>query len=860
VLFTRCSILISRASAFLRVLCGEKSGLRLASLALGLCCALTALAQDKAGPDGLIQTASLHAAIQDLTATFGPAYPKGKEFLERLALIGKGLSSERAEDLAKAKAGLGALRKEALLANPLLSASPLVFVVRPQYRPDHHNSETMFQTGEINTGSFAGPGWLNTLDLRTGKVTTLLSLPNGVARDPEVHWDGKKIVFSMRHKPEDDYHLYEINADGSGLKQLTFGSGLTDIDPFYLADDRIAFSSTREPKYCMCNRHIMCNLFVMNADASNIHQIGKSTLHEAHGSLLPDGRLLYDRWEYVDRNFGDAQGLWTCNPDGTSHLVYYGNNTPAPGAVIDARAIPGTELVMAVLGSCHDRPWGALGIIDVRSGVDGRAPVIRTWPPNAVELVRDPGTANGAWDAFTAVRTKYEDPYPLSDRYFLCSRMTGRGEQMALYLLDLFGNEVQLYADPNPGLGCFDPQPLCPRSRPPLIPERRDYENKDGYMYVYDVYQGTHMQGVKRGAVKFLRVIESPEKRYWTNPSWNGQGVECPGMNWHSFENKRILGVVPVEDDGSAYLAVPSDKFIYFQLLDENGMMVQSMRSGTMMQSGEHSGCVGCHSQRRAAPPPKAAPPKAMQREPSRLTGWYGPPREFSFLAEVQPVFDRNCVKCHDFPTSATLPPADGGRRLVLAADKNAAFSISYTQLWTKHQLKVVGGGPAETQPAYSWGSHASKLVEVVRKGHYEVKLNKEDFARLVTWVDINAPYYPSYATNFPDNPYGRSPLTNAQTARLKVLGISDLAVSFDRPELSPGLDKFKDRNDPLYKEALALIQAGKETLVQSPRPDMPGFVPCALDQKRDEKYRRRLEAELTNRTAIREGKRAYDQ
>ena len=136
----------------------------------------------------------------------------------------------------------------------------------------------MFQTGECNTGSFRGPGALKTIDLKTGATKLLVDAPQGIVRDPEVRWDGKKIVFSMRRDIGDDYHLYEINPDGSALKQLTFGGGITDIDPFYLADGRIAFSSTREPKYCMCNIHIMCNLFVMEADGANIHQISKNTL------------------------------------------------------------------------------------------------------------------------------------------------------------------------------------------------------------------------------------------------------------------------------------------------------------------------------------------------------------------------------------------------------------------------------------------------------------------------------------------------------------------------------------------------------------------------------------------------------
>ena len=159
-----------------------------------------------------------------------------------------------------------------------------------------------------------------------------------------------------------------------------------------------------------------------------------------------------------------------------------------------------------------------------------------------------------------------------------------------------------------------------PRIRPPVIPTRRDFRGEDGYFYVQDVYRGTHMEGVKAGAVKYLRVIESPEKRFWTGPAWYGQGTEAPGMNWNDFSNKRILGTVPVESDGSAYVAVPSEKFVYFQLLDENQRMIQSMRSGVIVQSGEHAGCVGCHENRRAAAPPPVATPLALRRCPP--AGW----------------------------------------------------------------------------------------------------------------------------------------------------------------------------------------------------------------------------------------------
>jgi hypothetical protein len=888
---------------------------------------------------GQLDFAALRQAIEDLTETFPRQYTRGREFLKRLpgyerevarvATILEQGDSDALKRAMKPFEELLAFQREALVANPLVSGQPILFVVRSQYRPDHHNTETMFQTGEINTGSFQGGGALKVIDFANGgEVRTLLEVPDGVARDPEVHFSGKRIVFSMRRNIDDDYRVYEINADGAGLKQLTFAPGVTDIDPLYLPDGSIAFSSTREPKYCMCNRHIMCNLFRMDGEGANIHQLGKSTLFEGHGALTPDGRILYDRWEYVDRNFGDAQGLWTCNPDGTNHALLWGNNTWSPGAVLDARVLPGTGRIICLFSSCHDRPWGALALVDRDRGLEGRPPVVRTWPASALELVFEDGAAAGkggyGFDDFKQVDPKYEDPYPLSDprtgagagKYFLCSRMTGRGEQMGIYLVDVFGNEILLHAeDP----GCFDPMPLCPRPRPPVIPPRRDFAGGAGYFYVHDVYEGTHMRGVERGTVKRLRVVESPEKRFWTHPAWTGQGTIAPAMNWHDFNNKRILGTVPVEDDGSAYFAVPADRFVFFQLLDENGMMVQSMRSGAMVQSGERTGCVGCHEPRDLAPPPAspvqnryglgqvrnrsgvgsralaqplafptqnhyglgqvrngselgaaavlagAGTPDAMRRAPSKLEGWFGEPRLFSYLAEVQPVFDRHCVPCHDFGKP-------GAAKVVLAGDRDEVFNAAYNELWRKRYVSVVGAGPAQTQQAYSWGSHASRLVEVIRSGHQGVTLDRESFDRIVTWIDLNAPYYPTYASAYPDNLAGRCPLDNGQLARLTELTgvpfaqLADHAanrgpqLSFDRPELSPCLAPLREKNDSKHAEALAIIQAGKELLARRPRGDtLDGFVACQADQRREAKYAKRLAEEARSREAIRQGQRAFD-
>ncbi len=857
----------------------------------------------------------LRLAIEDLAQTFPSQYNNSDRFLQKLHSLETQCSTASAEQLQKYSEELHAFREKALLANPLLQQNPILFVARDQYVSDHHNTATLFQNGEINTGSFRGGGAIKILHLHpTRKVECLLEVPDGIARDPELNFDGTTVVFSMRKHKSDDYHIYKMNIDGTGLKQLTAGSEISDFDPMYLPTGEIVFISTREPKLCQCNRHIMGNLFKMYPDGSSIRQIGKNTLFEGHPCMMPDGRILYDRWEYVDKHFGPAQGLWTVNPDGTNHAVYYGNNAWSPGAILDARVVPDTDLVVATFGSCHDRPWGAIALVDRRRGLDGLEPVVKSWPADITPYLQSrrfygDGTgrghpAGGQIDNFTRVPLKYEDPYPLSEKYFLCSKVI-ENERTGIFLLDVFGNEVLVHEEKD--TGCFDPMPVSVRHRPPIIPSRVDYTKEEGTFYLVDAYNGHGMEDVRPGAIEWLRVVEAPPKLYWTNPNWNVDATQAPAMNWNCTNNKRILGRVPVEEDGSAYFKIPSDKFVFFQLLDENGMMIQSMRSGAMVQPGEMLGCVGCHEDRLTSVP-NTHFPLAAQRPPRELDPWYGEPRLFNYLTEIQPIFDKYCVQCHDYGKPA-------GETLNLSGDLGLVFNTSYHELRSKSAMrwypdrpgkekllvKAVDDGPPEVLPAYSWGSHRSKLVDVIRSGHKDVWLDKESIDRIVTWIDMNAPYYGSYASAYPENVFGRSPLNNDEIKRLQELTGIDIGsmdsetresqVNFTRPEWSPCLTALKQdepaKTRPLalevslsrrergrvrgdsstschtlkqeadanYREALAIINKGKERLAANPRMDMPGAALIPKDAARKEKYNSLVHAESVARKRLLERK-----
>jgi len=456
---------------------------------------------------------SLKAAVRHLISAFGSRYANGQALLAAAEKLKPG------DDKA-----LSALRRRALIANPLVSGPEILFVARKQYINEHGTEATMYQRGEFNERCFRGGGALKRLDAATGKVTTILSAPKGIIRDPEVHFDGGKVVFSMRREANDDYHIYEIDVDGSDLRQLTFAQRVSDIQPVYMPDGRIVFSSTRDPKFIPCQRHLMANLFTMNGDGSNIRQIGYNTQFEGRASLMPDGRILYTRWEYVDKHYASAYGLWTANPDGTNHALYWGGYGWQPGPVVDARIVPGTRRFLAVFSAVHELAWGAMVIGDRSRGLDGMEPIVRSWPADIRPYMKHwdrEDRIGGGFDSFRGVRVKYEDPYPLSKEFILCSRQMGRRKQMGVLLADVFGNELPLHAEEP---GCFDPMPIARRTRPPVVPDRIDLTRTTGTFHVQNVYIGESMDIVKRGSVKFIRVVEAPSKRTFPPPPASATG------------------------------------------------------------------------------------------------------------------------------------------------------------------------------------------------------------------------------------------------------------------------------------------------------------------------------------------------
>jgi formylglycine-generating enzyme required for sulfatase activity len=559
--------------------------------------------------------------------------------------------------------------------------------------------------------------------------------------DVDLHFDAERLLFSSLGT-HGRWQIFEIGTDGSGLRQVTPGehADVNNYDACYLPDERIVFSSTASMAAvpCVNGSTRVANLYRMDADGRNIRQLCFDQEHNWCPTMLPNGRVLYLRWEYTDTPHSHDRVLFQMNPDGTGQMEYYGSNSYWPNSLFYARPIPGqpTQFV-GIVGGHHGVPrMGELVLFDVARGRREADGAIQRIPGHGqpVEAIIADNLVDASWP-------KFLHPFPLNERYFLVAAQQTPQSLWGIYLVDVFDGMTLLREEP--GYALLEPVPLRPTPRPPVIPDRVDLSSREGIVYLSDIYAGDGLAGVPRGAVKQLRVLSY----HYLYPGMGGpQGVIGMEGPW---DIKRILGTVPVEADGSAVFRVPANTPISLQPLDEEGKALQLMRSWLTAMPGEVLSCVGCHESQSSGPPSKRT--LASTRRPSEIAPWHGPPRGFNFAREVQPVLDRYCVGCHDGQVRPDgTAPADlrGLEKIAgytskfhFGAHDAGHFSTSYAEL---HRYVRRPGLESDYHLLTPLEYHAdtTRLVQLLRKGHFGVQLDAEAWDRLITWIDLNAPYH----------------------------------------------------------------------------------------------------------------------
>ena len=743
----------------------------------------------------------------------------GLVVLSQLPAAGDGQNVGQAAELP----ATGTSSTAAFVSADELGFDEIVFVKRKPYSSDHYYTD--INNGTSNDRFIAENGiYIYNLKTRQQRaVVTAAELPGGVGFIGKISlsFDAKKVVFDFRENPGAGFRIWEVNTDGTGVRQVSRPPvdeaekakrwsdnwHTDDIHPAYLPDGKIIFSSTR------CERTVLCVdpysvvvpvLHRMDADGGNVEQISHSPICEFCPVVLDDGRVMYHRWEYVDKGARVAKSIWSMNPDGSGTQEMYGVSDDSTTAYMYPQPMGGLDNRFVCVGTCHYPQGGCLGaimIVDPDKGerrrgpdpdeagytkFDDKYPVTNITPRVFVERRTEPGwhflRADGTYvhDRNGTSGNLYTHPFPVGEKRFLVSYKVKAGDHYknvadayAIYLIDTDGGHSPVLKDDD--LSCWHPTPLAARKVPPVIDAHMDQEleaSNEAVCVVTNIYQG--MEGVGKGEVKWLRINEAVP-RYWdTGRRW--KPLFSSGY-WKAALWARVQwGVVPVEEDGSAHFKVPAGRNIFFQALDENFMEIQRERTYVNYKAGEVRLCTGCHG--KSSTTPQAAgsdrhTPIAVNRPPSEPmvqpcdlieNGGTGRPQQvIHYPTDIQPIFDTKCISCHG------NEKADA--ELVLTGDFTECYSTSYEKL---NQKELAGPIIAEftsfntaefgrkgdqgningaTLPPKSLGSYRSTLVEILTKSDHPKNakddhskmLTKNELMILVRWVDSNYQFYGSY-------------------------------------------------------------------------------------------------------------------
>ncbi|MDP6524294.1 MAG: hypothetical protein QGH15_08725 [Kiritimatiellia bacterium] len=682
------------------------------------------------------------------------------------------------------------VKRAIMFKNPAIDFSKVLLVDNPY--PGHRH-ESGHRHGYRAGG---GRGRLLVLEGLTPDSPVRSLVPeekSGFLWRPDLSFDAKKIVFCLMPSGEKSFHLYEVNTDpstdstssqqagsgqaGTGFKQLTFGD-YDDLDPIYLPSGKLLFNTTRANTYVRCGpSHHSPVLARCDSDGKNIYVISRNNEPDYLPVLLPDGRIIYTRWEYTDKEQKRVQSLWTMNQDGTGVNAYWGNQSVWPDMLVEPRPIPGTRKIMFTGVGHHQWFNGSIGIIDTAKGMNYPDGISKVTPDIPWPEVGNGPAEKAETQAYRPGPYKaYKTPYPISEEDFLVSMLHPKTKKFSLYLMDMYGNRELIYTGKD---NVWHAVPLKPRQKPPLIPDRIEWPPigpdqpplRDGIMYSADVFEGAPL--LPRDKVKYLRVLEIDAKTY--TPWKKTYQHSGPSISITQADGvKRILGTTPVESDGSVCFEVPPGRALHFQLLDKDFRCIQTMRSFTGVMPGETRGCVGCH-EGRSSTPVNTDGGMAMRRGPLALTPppW-GAEVSISYERFVQPVLDKYCGECHQGdgkarkkldltfrdsdmkdPVIRNLPPQFKEPYVTLVGGGNNWYHPVDKKLLNKHGLPasisgvlIVEGYSERTAEALATlkpmthMSSASVLISrATDEKHIKAKMDPDSLRRLIGWVDANGPY-----------------------------------------------------------------------------------------------------------------------
>jgi hypothetical protein len=579
------------------------------------------------------------------------------------------------------------------------------------------------------------------------KPEPLLEDSEGVIKDPCVSFDGKKVVFAWTKDSDGGgFHIFEIDVATKEIRQITrnpLDLKVGDYEPCYLPTGDIMFNSSRSYGMVSCHYNTIGNIYICNKNGDWLRKIGFDLEGTFYPTIMSDGKVLYSRWEYNDRTRISCGGYFTMNPDGTRQTEYWGNQSDFPLVKYHGREIPNSGgKIMGIAGD-HLAPYqGEIVVINPsisRNNFKGseNASIKLIAPVRKVPV--DPSTAMSG-NSGGAIKYIFQNPWPFDTANCLVSWRRAESEKIfKIYFFNQDASRELLAWDSK--MSVSQPVVMDEHPKPPTVALQADYSKETGVFQIHNVYQGDGSKGIAEGKIVKLRVIALD---YRTNYS-NSQGVDGFAVNpigraFTSWEVKTLIGEIPVAQDGSACFVAPANTPLYFQTVDADGRMVNTMRSWTTLMPGERFDCVGCHEDKFVSSPlktPIAVTPQFLQK-PLGIES-----QQMSFPKVIQPILDKHCISCHNAKHKSLDLQANPKYNSAVRKTINSSYAkLTSTQKkyvdWITQESKAA---PITTFPAP--GSATSPLADMLIKGHKtdENKITPREREILIVWMDMMVPH-----------------------------------------------------------------------------------------------------------------------
>lgn len=679
-----------------------------------------------------INIQAIKAAFNDMasSSSFNVSYYKPK-LTELLSLVEKGFDGiykGDKESIDNARRAIE-LKREILLANPLLNEDKIIAArynlgsgarnaMAPQLGTQSNNWSN--QESAARGGFDADIVEISNLK-GTPSLRTVYKPSNGSSiADLRMHWDADRVMFT-RLQDDKRWNVFEVNLDGTGFRKLIENEepDLEFYDGTYLPDGRILAISNigYQGVPCVSGSDQVGNLVLYNPKDKNLRRLTFDQDANWNPVVMNNGRIMYTRWEYTDLTHYYSRIVMHMNPDGTENKALYGSGAMFPNSTFDVQPIPGKGSAFVGIISGHHgiARSGRLIVFDPAKGRKSTCGMVQEIPYHdrpIKEEIKDQ-LVDGVWPQFIK-------PTVLNDKYYLVAAKLGPNSLWGIYLVDVFDNVTCIIK--TEGEGFISPILRKKSVTPPVIPDRVKLDQKEATFFIQDIYEGEGLRGIPRGTVKELR-LHAYEYAYVKTVS---------DHNWHGIQSgwdiKRLLGTVPVEEDGSVIFKAPANTPISIQPLDKDGVAIQWMRSWVTGQPGEVVSCIGCHEDQNQIAIPKRV--IASQKEPSKLTPPEGGVRSFTFDLEIQPILDRACIACHNGEKAFDLR---GGKK------DGMGYGTSYLNLHPYVHRQGGEGDMVVLQP-YEYHPNTSELVRMLKRGHYNVELTDKEWRTLYNWIDYNAP------------------------------------------------------------------------------------------------------------------------